>query len=382
MPLHPKYNHACIKVCMGYKLLLFCRNQDYSKYAASGPLLNLILIAQDKSKETQEKSEGTTQTPALQVVLNCTVEKIHETDGVAKLLETNRGVFTLGKAKLILAMGTLPPTTLMLNSFPAEPPSSLARIGTRFTSHFISSIIARVPIVESSASLLSYDRAKIMGKLQMAAVYVAGKSPTSQHQYHIQLTAVIDETPIVNIYDTMRHLPDVVAAPTLHQLRTSNGYVLFVCACLGQLDHHNPQNWYRRNDGDDLTCNATLQCVANETDNELWDVMDRTTFESLENYLIPAGQTIQYWSNDKNDWDETGARPTAAEIRVPGLVHEASTMWIGDDETAPVDLDYRFRGVENVYLTGGALWPTGASWNPTCAMSGLAMDLADKLTES
>ena len=352
-------------------LLIFCRNQDYYKYAASSPLLNLILIA-------QEKVEGTTQTPALQVVLNCTVKKIHEINGVAKMLETSRGDFTLGKAKLILAMGTLSPTTLMLNSFPAAHHSSLAKIGTRFTAHFISSIIARVPlhVVESS-----YNQAEKKGELQMAAVYVAGKSSTSQHQYHIQLTAVIDATPIANIYDTMSHLPDVVAAPTLHQLETSKGYVLFVCACLGQLDHDNPQNWYRRNDGDDITCNATLQCVADEKDNELWDVMDRTTFESLENYLTPAGQTIQYWSKDKNDWDHTGTRPTAAEIRVPGLVHEASTMWIGDNETAPVDLDYRFRGVENVYLTGGALWPTGASWNPTCAMSGLAMDLADKLTE-
>ena len=161
----------------------------------------------------------------------------------------------------------------------------------------------------------------------------------------------------------MRHLPDVVAAPSLRQLETSKGYTLFVCACLGQLDHNNSQNWFRRNDGNDITCNAILQCVANQTDNELWDVMDKTTFECLENNFTPAGQTIQYWSNDKNDWDLTGKRPLPAEIRVPGLVHEASTMWIGDDETAPVDLDYRFRGVENVYLTGGALWPTGASWH-------------------
>ena len=337
----------------------------------SGPLLSLLLIAQEKAKNTS-------QIPALQVVLNCTVQKILETcSGAATMLETSRGVFILGKAKLILAMGTLPPTTLMLNSFPR-----LDRIGTRFTSHFISSIIARVPKPESYdfSTRSLYNQCREMGKLQMAAVYIAGKQPKSKHQYHIQLTAVIDETPIANIYDTMRHLPDVVAAPSRRQLETSKGYTLFVCACLGQLDHNNSQNWFRRNDGNNITCNATLQCVANQTDNELWDTMDKTTFECLENNFTLAGQTIQYWSNDKNDWDLTGKRPSPAEIRVPGLVHEASTMWIGDDETAPVDLDYRFRGVENVYLTGGALWPTGASWNPTCAMSALAMDLADKLT--
>ena len=54
-------------------------------------------------------------------------------------------------------------------------------------------------------------------------------------------------------------------------------------------------------------------------------------------------------------------------------------MWIGKDEDSPVDLDYKFRGVENVYLTGGALWPTGASWNPTCTMTALAMHLGDRL---
>ena len=41
----------------------------------------------------------------------------------------------------------------------------------------------------------------------------------------------------------------------------------------------------------------------------------------------------------------------------------------------PVDLNYRLKGVENVYLTTAALdlWPTGGSWNPTCTVSGMAM---------
>ena len=70
-------------------------------------------------------------------------------------------------------------------------------------------------------------------------------------------------------------------------------------------------------------------------------------------------------------------------------------MWIGGDtepppvnlpspvnldKPSPVNLDYRFCGVDNMYLTGGALWPTGASWNPTCAMTAMAMDLADRLS--
>ena len=178
----------------------------------------------------KSKVKGTIKTPALQAIVNCTVNKIVHTNGVAEKLETSRGDFTLGKAKLVLAMGTLPPTTLMLNSFP-----SLESIGKRFTAHFISSIVARVPVD-------SYHEAQKIGELQMAAVYVAGKHPVSKHQYHIQMNAFIDERPSDNIHDTKRHLPDASAAPTEDQLRSSKGYVIITCACLGQLDHRNPEN--------------------------------------------------------------------------------------------------------------------------------------------
>lgn len=213
----------------------------------------------------------------------------------------------------------------------------------------------------------------------MGAVYIAGVDNESKHQFHIQLTAISDETPWENIYDTVRHLPDVVAAPSLEQLFSSKNHVVYVCASLGQLDHKNSQNWFRLNDTEDVTTNVTLQVVANDTDNKLWDTMDDSTFKMLEDVLAPNGLGLEYWHNDSKNWKSD--RPPTEQIRVPGLVHEASTMWIGkdDDNAAPVRLDYRFRGVENVYLTGGALWPTGASWNPTCAMTGLAIHLADQI---
>ena len=152
--------------------------------------------------------------------------------------------------------------------------------------------------------------------------------------------------------------------------------MVFVCAVLGELDHDNSQNWFRKNDREDVTTNVTLQVVANSIDNGVWNTMDESTFEMLD---ILAPSELQYWHS--HDGGSSGAwetsRPTAGMIRVPGLVHEASTMWLGKDKGSPVDLNYRFKGVQNVYLTGAALWPTGGSWNPTCAMSGMAMNLAD-----
>jgi len=65
-----------------------------------------------------------------------------------------------------------------------------------------------------------------------------------------------------------------------------------------------------------------------------------------------------------------------------GMVHESSTLFIGDDKEpdAAVGLDYRLKGVENVYVTGASLWPTAGSWNPTMTMVGLAQHLADNLS--
>ena len=314
----------------------------------------------------------------LKMMIKCLVKRInHDGNGKAMSLDTDRGDFKLGNAKLILAMGTLPPTTLMLNSF-----SEISKgIGERFSSHFISAIIARTSLKRKElrggkTTWLTPFINRHKGKLEMAAVYVAGEDANTMQQFHIQLTTVIDQTPIANVYDTMRHLPDVVAAPTLEQLMTSKDHAVFVCASLGQIDHNNDKNYYRINGGEDITCNATLQVVTNDNDTALWDIMDDSTFSVLEECLSLQGE-IEYWNPDTNNWQEE--QPTKKQIRVPGLVHESSTMWIGKSDTDPVDLNYKFRGVDNVYLTGGALWPTGASWNPTCAMTALAMDLADIL---
>ncbi|RYZ14937.1 MAG: GMC family oxidoreductase, partial [Myxococcaceae bacterium] len=72
--------------------------------------------------------------------------------------------------------------------------------------------------------------------------------------------------------------------------------------------------------------------------------------------------------------------PSQKHIRLNIIVHEASPLWMGaDPATSVVGLDYRPHGVRNVYVTGGALFPTSGSWNPTLTMCGLAQDLADRL---
>ena len=346
--------------------IIIYRYIDYQKYSVPGHLLQML----ENQKQKCARGKGW----LTKLATNCVVEKIIQENGKATALQTSRGTVNLANAKLILSMGTLPPTTLMLNSFPKAEFPRLKYIGERFTAHFISSVIARIP----KSSLPYNDQ---LGLFEVGAMYIAGTDPTTGAQYHIQLSAVTDAHPIRDAADALRHMPDVVAAPSQEQLNTSKDHVVFVCATLGELDHRNDENWYRLNDHHDPTTNIDLQVVANMKDNALWNVMDKATFSVLEDGL--SGRDVEYWhpEGDSGFWSTN--RPVCDKIRVPGLVHEASTMWIGDenDKKAPVGLDYRPHGVENVYITGASLWPTGGSWNPTAAMVALAIHLADTLSD-
>ncbi len=302
---------------------------------------------------------------------DCVVERILSQGSVATALDTSRGVLSLGDAKLVLAMGTLPPTTLVRNSFPAA-----TNLGERFSAHFISSIVARVPRSE-----LDHDGR--LGELELAACYVAGVDGDDYtRQYHIQLSALSDRCPEKNAGTALRYMPDVVATASEPQLKSSTEHVVFVCAVLGELDYRNAESWFRQNSADaDLTTNSLLQVVSNSTsDLATWEAMDAATFGVLERVLSPEGAgSVEYWHGSPNEGAWCSDRPAPEARRVDALVHESSTMHIGEDEHAPVGLDYRVRGTDNVYLTGGALWPQGGSWNPTMVMVALSLDLADRL---
>lgn len=296
----------------------------------------------------------------VKLVTDCEVtEIIASKDSKATNLSTSKGSFSLGKAKLILAMSTLPCTILAQNSSIDVP-----GIGERFTGHFASYSFARVPCKGIFTKFVCpHD------ELELAALYVAGLSTASGHQFHIQLTAVAIAGNGTPNLDKMRHL---LKTPKANMIEACHNHIVFVCASLGQVDHENPQNkFYPQKNGEHV-----LEFEANDKDKELWKTMDKTTFKVLEH--LSASNRIEYWNSNTNDWQES--RPSSDLIRHKSLVHPASTMWIGDDDRSPVDLDYKLRGMDNVYMTGGALWPTAGSWNPTCAMTALSMDLADKLT--
>jgi choline dehydrogenase-like flavoprotein len=159
---------------------------------------------------------------------------------------------------------------------------------------------------------------------------------------------------------------------------------VFVCAVLGELEMDNERSFFRRNGESDPTTNVTLQVIASEEDKKTWDTMDAGTFDMLEKVFAQNKPgLVEYWHADANKPDKgewLSKRPDELERRVDALVHEGSTMWIGPDpDKDVVGYDYRPYGVNNVYITGGALWPASGSWNPTLTMVALTQDLADKL---
>lgn len=339
---------------------------DFQKFATPGPLLELV----ERQKVLATEGKGA----PLSIVTNCIVTKLLHQEGKATALETTRGVVNVSNTQVILAMGTIPPTTLVLNSLP-----EVKNAGSHFTAHFISSIVARIPRHD-------FSFAHALGELELAGIYVAGIDRSTQGQYHIQLTGISDKYPEKNAYTALRYMPDVVATASKAQLLSSEDYLVFVCAVLGEMDFNNPDNWLRRNEGEDPTTNVTLQAVENENDASVWNTMEEGTYQALEQVLSPKGsQKVEYWHGSPEQGDWKPARPPLAQIRVPGLVHEGSTLWIGENDEAPVGLDYRLKNgtqpvVDNVYVTGAGLWPRAGSWNPTLTMVALAQHLADSLS--
>jgi len=110
--------------------------------------------------------------------------------------------------------------------------------------------------------------------------------------------------------------------------------------------------------------------------------MDTATYDTIKE--MAGGDehesSIDWWDETSHGWIKT--KPAVDTIRIPGIVHESSTCFMGPKEIGgSLDELYRPHGIENVHVTGAALFPTAGSWNPTMTMCGYAQDLAHKLHE-
>jgi len=79
------------------------------------------------------------------------------------------------------------------------------------------------------------------------------------------------------------------------------------------------------------------------------------------------------WLASGGDW---------ADSEVEGGYHHMGTTRMADDPTrGVVDRDCKVHGVENLYIAGSSVFPTGGWANPTLTIVALALRLADHLTQ-
>lgn len=391
--------------CIDYAPLavasIYDNSVDFNKYSTPGPYLDLI----SKVRSQRAQSKFTSEEACLKVATNCSVTRIisdKTKDGryVAKALETftpgRRGVegesdhktiIPIDGAKLIIAAGVYPATTLIRNSFP-----HIQNAGDRATSHCVSSIIARFKIPADWSAKLN--------DLELGALYVPGTTSDGYH-YHIQMTLLRDTDPEKHFEIALRHMPDVVATADLNQLMQSKDYIVIVCATLGEVNWKNKKNCFKKDPANpDIYTNSLLQSVLDDWDQTGWTEMDAASFKAIS--AVAGSEKVEYWVSKPNHGPEQASgefKQFTPDVggkdwklfRAPGIFHECSTMHMGGaaadlkgDEKAVqgdsvVGLDYRPHGVENVYITGGGLLPTADAWNPTLTLCAMAQQLADEI---
>jgi len=334
----------------------------FNKFSTPGPLLG----RNNKQRDLCGEGKGA----RLLIRLNATVARLKDCgDGYVRGIQTNDKILEWSneKTKVILCAGAFPNATLLLNSIT----SAKETVGKRLTGHFLTHIAARVPISVFGEWNQNPD-------LEIAAHYVAGTHPETGRQYHVQITAIHSTNPDEQADDAARECPDYAAAATHAQLVGSEEYVVFVCASLGEFTENNPNNFLRPDPKNpDLTTNVLLQYTLTDDDKKLWDVMDQATYKTIE-AMSGGSRALEYWDDDLQGW--TKEHPAVKNIRIPGIVHEASTSYVGDQANGgSLDELYRPHGLKNLFVTGAGILPTAGSWNPTMTICGYAQDLARRL---
>lgn len=187
----------------------------FNKFSTPGPLLKIY----ERQRHLAAKKQGSPLMIATDTVVKRFEVNPDDPARHANILHTSRGAlcFPQGRTNIILATGAIPATTILMNSLGDDLKD---RAGSRLSGHFLTHIAARFPITATSGQ----DGFK--SHLEIGASYVAGKDPKTQHQYHIQVTAIHSPHPETDAEDAGRMCPDYAAAATEAQLADSERHIV------------------------------------------------------------------------------------------------------------------------------------------------------------
>lgn len=117
-----------------------------------------------------------------------------------------------------------------------------------------------------------------------------------------------------------------------------------------ELDEDNKKNWVKLNNTPDPTSNVTVQYTLSQKDKKVWDTMDEAIYQTIEALSGNQPKLIEYWDDKANKWVDK--KPSWGSIRAPGVVHEASTAFVGRKfQGGSCDSLYRPHGIANVVST-------------------------------
>ncbi|MFI5496688.1 GMC oxidoreductase [Actinoplanes sp. NPDC051859] len=292
----------------------------------------------------------------LTVVTECETVAIIRDGREAVALHTAGGDLPLQGARLLLANGTVESTRLALTTHPSTP------AGRNLNGHVGSWFACRVPRNALPSLPTSY---------QLGALYLDGG--TTERQFHIQLIASATTNAAADRAEIYRTVPELSGADIMNQL-ADDEHVVFLVRGLGEISTDGPaiSPVAVRLGADGL---PEVDVRLDPPDLRMWSALD-TALDALVANLF-AGTPVEYWCAARQQW--TTELPD--DRRQPFLMHEAGTLWLGEDpETSVTNLDGRLHDLDNVYVATAAAFPTEGSWNPTLTMVAMALRLARHLT--
>lgn len=297
----------------------------------------------------------------LKVAVNAEVEKLIAAKGKITEIQTRDGNLKVGDAKVILACNTLEAGFILTRSFPEDP-----LIGKNLCGHIRSWLAARIP-----ASCVP----ALTGNLQAVALYLPGQDPDTGRLMHTHISVIHNPHPKQSADVLYKILPDASTPEAIATYQDPN-YVVVMLHSMGEfLGERSADSWNYV--GNDTSGNAVVNIQMRPVDNQFWDAMDKTTFDVLQ---ALAGDAPVEYRHDNPDGSSDWKCTPPSSIRNSGLVHEAGTLWMGDNaETSVTRANGQMHRYANAYGVGSMLFPRPGSWNPTLTGVAQAFALAREL---
>jgi choline dehydrogenase-like flavoprotein len=300
----------------------------------------------------------------LMVVPRCHVIRLETTkqQGIWHVTDvvTNHGTVHLPPSgRVVLATATIENTRLALASFAGLGMPNYEQIGANFQVHMRSNLIVRIP--KTALPGLAGVRG-----LQAAALVVKGRHVDDRvHHFHLQITASglqgLDTNAEAKLFKT---IPDVDTVDAFRSM--TEDHVVIAIRGVAEMDANNPRSMIRLASARDEfgVPRAFVSVTPTAGDLAAWDACDAAALAVATAF---AGHT----QCEVIAFNRDGLGTT---------YHEGGSLAMGDSaDTSVTNADTRFHLVDNVYVTGPALFPTTGSANPMLTGVALARRLADHL---